>query len=445
MFTTVHMVHYSPISWLTLGADYTLWGMAPRGYHLTSLLLHGVTAAVFALVARRLIRAAQVVASETAIRLGAALAALLFAVHPLRVESVVWVTERRDLVSGLFYLLAILSYLRWAEPAAAGERPARRWYALALVCFVLALLSKSMTVSLPVVLLILDVYPLRRLGGSRGWLGAGARSVLVEKIPFFAASLIAGVGAIVALVVSGNAAVLPRLTPAARVSVAVFELCHHLWKTAMPTWLSPLYELYPSRELFGPAFAGRLALVLLITAGAIALRARWPALLAVWASYVVILTPVLGTANNLQIAADRYTYLATLGWALLGGAGLTWTWDRRAQRPGAARAALPLVLVVVVALGVHTWRYAGVWRGEEPLWTRALAVDPRASVARLQPGRRACSRGPDGRSGPALRGGDPLAAHPCRGAQLARASADRPRPGRRGGGPRAGVDPARPR
>src|SRR3989454_782153 len=170
MWTTFHMAHYIPLTWMTLGMDYLLWGMNPVGYHLTSLLLHVTSAVVFFFLARRFLTLALPRASGRghALTVSAGFAALVFAIHPLRVESVAWATERRDVLSGLFYLLTLLTYLRACERGARG----RRSYWLSVALFGCALLSKSMAVSLPVVLLILEVYPLRRLGGALGWASA---------------------------------------------------------------------------------------------------------------------------------------------------------------------------------------------------------------------------------------------------------------------------------
>src|SRR3989441_10597471 len=164
---TTHRGHYIPLTWMTLGLDYLLWDMNPVGYHLTSLLLHAANAVVFFFVVRRILTRALPSPSEHgyALAVSSGVAALVFAIHPLRVESVVWVTERRDVLSGLFYLVAILLYLRACERGARG----RGWYWLSVAAFVCALFSKSMVVNLPVVLLILDVYPLRRLWGPIGW------------------------------------------------------------------------------------------------------------------------------------------------------------------------------------------------------------------------------------------------------------------------------------
>src|SRR6266568_9539336 len=179
---TTHLGHYIPLTWMTLGLDYLLWGMNPFGYHLMSLLLHAANAVVFFFVVHRILTLALPSPSERghALAVAAGFAALVFAIHPLRVESVAWVTERRDVLSGLLYLSAILVYLLACEGGARG----RGWYWLSVAVFVGALLSKSMVVNLPVVLLILDVYPLRRLGGAVGGLSEFARRVYGEKIPF---------------------------------------------------------------------------------------------------------------------------------------------------------------------------------------------------------------------------------------------------------------------
>src|SRR5712692_6076920 len=184
MVTTVRMGHWMPLNWLSFGLDYEIWSLRPFGYHLTNMLLHAGGVAVFFAVARRLLRAALLPrgADIPWLDVGALAAALAWGIHPLRVESVAWVTERRDVLSGIFFLLSLLAYLRWVESRAA------RQYWVALGCFALALMSKSITATLPGVLLVLDVYPLRRLGDHAGWFGPVARRILIEKLPFAALS-----------------------------------------------------------------------------------------------------------------------------------------------------------------------------------------------------------------------------------------------------------------
>jgi protein O-mannosyl-transferase len=244
-----------------------------------------------------------------------------------------------------------------------------------------ALLSKSMAVSLPLVLLILDVYPLRRLGGSIGWWSAPARRVYVEKIPFVLLAGAAATIAFLALVQQANMASLARLSVLGRLAVSAYSLSFYLWKMVVPLHLSPLYELasfYPLGQLnpWAVPFIVSYGVVLAITALTLGLRRRWPGLPAVWLAYVVILLPVLGIfQNGPQIAADRYTYLAGLGWAVLGGAGLL------AFRQPLAFLPLTLVVGVLVGLGVLTWNQVHVWHDSQTLWTHALAIDPRSPTA----------------------------------------------------------------
>ncbi|HTG09947.1 MAG TPA: hypothetical protein VK746_04055, partial [Candidatus Eisenbacteria bacterium] len=153
MLTASVMGHWIPVTWLTLGADFAVWGMDPFGYHLTSLLLHAASAALFYLVARRLLGLAIPSAEPGTVNLGAVVAALYFALHPLRVESVAWITERRDLTSGLFFLLTLLAYLK-AHERTAEVRTGWRW--VSLTAAALALASKSIVMGLPLALLILD-------------------------------------------------------------------------------------------------------------------------------------------------------------------------------------------------------------------------------------------------------------------------------------------------
>src|SRR5438445_701869 len=371
---TTHMGHWIPLTWMTLGLDYLLWGMNPVGYHLTSLLLHVTNAVVFFFVVRWLLTRALPSPSEHgyAVVVAAAGAAPGFAIHPLRVESVAWVTERRDVLSGLFYLSAILVYLRACERGARG----RGWYWLSVAVFVCALLSKSMVVNLPVVLLILDVYPLRRLGGFVGWWSEPARRIYVEKIPFVL--LAAAASAIAVMAQLSKSAMIPmaHLSVLGRLAVSAYGLSFYLWKMVVPLNLSPLYMRPPTVDPEAPPFILSYGLVLAITAIVLALRRRMPGLPAAWAAYVVVLLPVLGIfQSGSQIAADRYTYLAGLGWAILAGAGLL------ACRHATRFLIRGSAVGVLVGLGVLTWNQVHVWHDAEKLWTHALAIDPKSSVA----------------------------------------------------------------
>jgi len=359
MLTTFHKGHWIPVTWLSFGADYLVWGMEPKGYHLTNVLLHAANAGLVCLLGLRLL--AEAGAAGAARLAGGAAAALFFALHPLRVESVAWVTERRDVLSAFFFLLAVLGYLRATrhEPAWSS-----RAYWLSLGAFALALGSKSMAVSLPVILLILDVYPLRR--SQTAWCAR-----VLEKIPFALLSLLASAVAMVAVRTGGSVSSLADLGVAQRLAISAYSLVFYLWKTLLPIGLSPLYELPVGLDPFAPAYLLTGVLVIAITAAVVAVRKRWPWLLAAWTAYVAMLLPVVGLLHNgPQIAADRYTYLPCLPFALLAGQAvvLLWPWAWTVAAPAGA----------LLGLAVLTAFQIGVWRDAESLWTRALAVSPSA-------------------------------------------------------------------
>jgi protein O-mannosyl-transferase len=377
MCTTTLMGHWIPLTWLTFGMNYALGGMAPRGYHLGNLLLHAANAVVFYAVARRLLAAgAGVERTQGAITWGAAAAAMVFAVHPLRAESVAWVTERRDVLSGLFFLLAVLSYLRAVERGAGGRLDAR-WRAASLGLFAAALLSKASTMMLPAALLVLDVYPLRRRG-------AGWAALLREKAGYL---VLAGVGAVVALVAVRQGATVTGYAEygiGARAAMTLYSLLFYPWKFLWPVDLSPMYELPARVEPLSGRFLLPMVAVPAITAALIALRRRWPGGLAAWTYSALLVLPVSGVVHaGYQLAHDRYSYLSGLGFALVAGAGVVWVIRAGARglfRPWLEGVVLGAVVLVVLALGAGTWRQSRVWHDSETLWRWAVSADQACAI-----------------------------------------------------------------
>jgi len=382
MFTTFHMGHYQPLSWLTFAFDYKLWGMDPAGYHLTNILLHAANAAVFYFVALRLLRLAVPALPEDkkwALLPSAAFAALIFAVHPLRAESVAWATERRDVLSGLFYLLTVLYYLK----ACAGAGEARRKFlGTSLLLYALSLLSKGMGVSLPAVLIVLDAYPLRRLPASpREWLSPALRKIWLEKVPFALMSLAAGLAGMVAQVTTGATDyknIVEYVGLGSRFIQALYGVGFYLWKTILPSGLLPLYErpFHSSQLEFMPLAAAALA----CSAAFVLLRRRWPALLAVWVAYLATLLPVLQVFPfGPYIVADRYSYLACLGWAVLAGGALLA--GLRAYGRTGTKVLLAAALSLTAVLGWLSVAQTGVWRESSGMWRYVLTVNPNSSIA----------------------------------------------------------------
>jgi tetratricopeptide (TPR) repeat protein len=369
MWSTTLMGHYIPLTWMTLGLNYALGGMSPWGYHLGNLLLHGANTALVYLVARRLLSAGGI-PPGTALEAGSTFAALLFAVHPLRVESVAWITERRDVLCGLFFFLSVLAYLVWVQDG--GGRA--RWRLASVAAFAAALLSKAQAMPLPVGLLIADVYPLRR-ARQLGW-----RALIAEKIPYLALSLAAAVVALLAVQQGARFTSYGQYGPLARVAMTAYGIVFFPWKWLWPSGLSPLYELPPRLDPLAARFLVPMVALVAVTALLVALRHRWPAGLAAWLFSAVMVLPVVGPVHaGGQLAHDRYSYLSGLGLAVMAGGalgGLLSAGARGAVRPLVARAGAAAAALILVALGSASWGQAGAWRDSASLWAWAVDVDP---------------------------------------------------------------------
>jgi protein O-mannosyl-transferase len=382
---SVQDAHWIPLTWLTLSLDYVIWGMNPAGYHLTSLLIHSVNALLCYVLAYRLLELGfGAGARPRDLRLAAAVAALFFALHPLRVESVAWITERRDVLMGLF---AFSTVLAWLEACRAGTpgRPARRWYWTAVGCFAAALLSKAMVVGLPIVLVVLDVYPLRRVraGGGR-WPTRLVRLAILEKAPFLLLSSAAGAVTLVIAAQRTHATPLSVLGMVPRLAVSAYGLAFYLRKTLVPWPLSPLYTLFHPVVPWRATYVGPALIVIGISALTVAARRRWPAGLAVWISYVALLLPMLGLLHNgTQITADRFTYAAAVGPAILVGAAVAWcrqaSLDGRIA-PALGSGVLTATLLWIVVLTALTVPQIGIWKDSVTLWTRAAEAEPQSDI-----------------------------------------------------------------
>lgn len=346
MLTAMHFGHYQPVTWLTFALDHAITGVTPAGVHRTNILMHAMNAAVFLLLSRRVLtlsRPACVERAPGALLIGATTAALIFSLHPLRVESVAWATERRDLVSGFFAMLAVLAYLRAHTRSDVASR--RWWIAACLALFALGALAKVIVTLLPLVLVVLDAYPLRRR--------LSIRTVFVEKLPLFVASfLVGGIG----IAAASNVQALHTLVDhgiSDRILQLLYSLTFYVHKTLLPVGLAPLYELPEAIRPTDLRFAASAAIAIAISMLLFRLRRRWPAGLAVWACYVVWLLPVSGLSQNgPQITADRYSYLSCMGLAVLVGGAVARTVAARAT----ARTAVVLIGgIACVALGSLTW------------------------------------------------------------------------------------------
>jgi tetratricopeptide (TPR) repeat protein len=368
-FRTSYASNWHPVTWLSHMLDCSLYGWHPGGHHLTNLLLHMANAMLVFLLLERL----------TGATWRSAFVAALFAWHPLHVESVAWVSERKDVLSTFFALLALGAYAGYAREPKSSRR--RVLYLLTLFLFALGLMSKPMLVTLPFVMLLLDFWPLERnrrsapAGSQSGAIPAGSPAgpgwgkLLIEKVPFFALSGLDCLATIWAQkgsnsIVSWSALPLPE-----RISNALVSVFAYLGQMA---WPRNLAVLYPYSHEWGAGIASVAAVLLvLITAGAI-WQSHRPYLLVGWLWYLGTLVPVIGLLQvGIQWMADRYTYIPSLGIFIMvawGGAALL------EARPAWTRPACVLAAVSLIALAVCTRVQLQYWRNSVSLFSRAVAV-----------------------------------------------------------------------
>lgn len=382
----LNSVHYYPLTWLSFSLDHALWGLRPWGFHLTNIVLHAANAALFFRLCLRLFEKAGLGPHRI---VGAALAALIFSLHPLRVEVVAWITERSLLLSTLFLLAALLAYVE-------------RWMTLSLALYAASLGAKASGAPLAAVLLVLDAYLLRHL--ELPW-----RRLLAEKLPFAALGAAAAGMTLLAQSRIGAPWPMSQWGFGQRLAVAAYNAAFYLGKSLCPLGLMPLYPMPRSLDPLAPAFLASAALFAAMTWLAWRLRRRAPAFGASWLCYLLFLLPVAGIVQTgPQFAADRYSYLACLGWAALAGGWLS----QRFLGPSL----LILGAFLLLPLAAATWRQSAVWRNSEIFWTYQAEADPSHAPARNYLGDLRARQGRPASAETLLR--EAVALDPCYGAAL---------------------------
>lgn len=387
-WTTIRLGEYMPLTWMSYEADYVVWGLRPLGYHLTSLLLHVAAAlAVYALSLRLFSQGTPDPADDErpAIRAAAGLAALVFALHPLRVEPVAWASARGTVLGGLLLLCSALVYVTGCARTGGGALR-RPWLLGAVGLFALSLLARSTGFVLPAVLVVLDVYPLRRLGGGPGrWVGRAVRPVWREKLAFLVPALGIVPLAVLARVGSGDLFRREHYDPLAGAAVALYGAAFYLRRTVLVGESAALYEAPPGWTPLDWPFVASGVLVLLLSGLFLAARRRWPGPLVAWLAYGVLLAPLSGLLplGLLHLAADRYSYVTCVSWAVLAGAGALAGW--RAWRRGrvatpVAALSLGLVVLVLAGWGALSSVRVGIWRDGKTLWAHTVSVAPGSAV-----------------------------------------------------------------
>jgi len=346
--TSFHAANWHPLTWISHMADVSLFGLWPGGHHLTSLVVHAL---VMGLLLKTLWEL-------TGRFWPSAWVAGLFALHPLHVESVAWVSERKDLLCALFWVLGLQAYGRWAT---GGKRC---WYLALTLFFLLALASKPMAISFPCVLLLLDFWPLKR------WPSRSPLALLLEKIPLFVMAAISGAVTLLAQHSQGAMGSMDVYPFGQRLINALSAYLFYLGKTLWPCDLAFFYP-YPEPAPL-PAAIAALALMTAVTAVAWQWRGRYPFVLIGWLWFVGTLVPVIGIVQvGMQARADRYTYLPLIGIFMASAWGLA-VLARRSKRVKTAVVALAALVLVAAAWGAN--RQARYWRDSMSLAQRAMAV-----------------------------------------------------------------------
>jgi hypothetical protein len=383
MWTSFQPFYLQPIAWMTHLADYQIWGLNPAGHHATNWILHGVYVALVGtlvwLLTGKVSGSAGVAPEANTRRVSSdsaspsissterlamsVLIALVCGIHPLQVESVAWVAARNGLLCSLWMVAALCAYVHAIGDD--GELKRGRWW-IVVALDALALLTKPFAVSLPVVMLVVDYFPLRRYKARGVW------RLVAEKWAVIALSLAASIGAIGAREEFGG---LSEKALATRVLVAIRGVVFYLWKLVWPSWLSPFYPLSDDISLQNKEFLVPVLFCVAVTIVAVWLRRRMPVLLAAWVSYLALLLPVCGLVQvGGQAVADRYAYLAMVPVLLAFSAGILWMWRRG---PVLVKGVFCVALSAwFIFLGLRTSAQIGVWHDDITLWSAALEHFP---------------------------------------------------------------------
>jgi tetratricopeptide (TPR) repeat protein len=383
MFTDVeYTLRYKPLTWLSYALIHAAGGLNPFGYHLAGLLCHGMNTVLVFVVLRGLLAASRG-GNETGplpgeLSLFAGLGALLWAVDPLRVEAVARVTDLQYCQSLWFTLISFWCYLR-AVAAAKGTAVRKSWFWCSVAAFALAMLSYPFVFSYAVVLVVVDVYPLRRLPrGAGAWCSAAARRIWLEKLPF---ALLGGLVLITfykRLHATGwmaDAKVVESLPVRLQFGLvgeamqAFYVWAYYLWKPWVPFDLSPVYttlvEFKPLAWLFVLSATGVIGLTVLL----VWKRRQWPGALALWICHLVLLVPALGLTQHPHYTGDRYSYVPGILWSvLLAGVPLKWC-----SRPRARVQVFGAGVAVAVIMSVASFQQAGIWRNNITLFSYMIA------------------------------------------------------------------------
>ncbi|MEY2546652.1 MAG: hypothetical protein QOG48_1769 [Verrucomicrobiota bacterium] len=360
-FTRSHEANWHPLTTISHMLDCQLYKTKPAGHHFTSVMLHSIAAVLLFLVLRQMTGAVW----------RSAFVASLFAIHPLHVESVAWVAERKDVLSGVFFMLTVAAYVHYVR------RPSVLHYVAVLVLFACGLMSKAMLVTLPFVLLLLDYWPLGRFGAATDG-QPRFRRLVMEKVPLFGLAIGSSV---VTYLLQRHDLTFGRATVSVRVYNSLLSSITYIRQMIWPSRLAVFYP-YPSGQLSILWLTLAMAGLVFVSHKTWALRNQRPYLIVGWLWYLGMLAPVIGLVQvGQQAHADRYTYLPHIGLYLIATwwfADVVTRWRYRRVITGTIAAA------VIIVLGTVAWRQTLHWKNSQTLWTHTLAVTSRNDVAHVE-------------------------------------------------------------
>jgi protein O-mannosyl-transferase len=359
VLTHSHASLWHPLTTLSHMLDCQIYGLKAGGHHLTNIVLHNIAAVLLFLVLRRMTARGQ--SNASAARTSdwpSAFVAAIFAIHPMRVESVAWIAERKDVLSGVFFMLTLGAYLRYVRA------PNISRYVTMSIFLACGLMSKATFVTVPLVLLLLDYWPLQRASDFRAW-----RQMIIEKTPLFVLSAAASVATMFAQTVT--MASLEQLPLVPRLKNAAVSVIIYIRQMFWPTDLAVFYP-HPHDQLQIWVVLAAAILIIAITLVAILVHQKHPYVFVGWFWYLLLLVPVLGIIQvGLQARADRFTYLPHIGITML----LTWTVaDFVQQSRNRQIAVTSIATFAIAALIILAYRQTTYWRDSVTLWERALAV-----------------------------------------------------------------------
>jgi hypothetical protein len=373
MWTTFYMCVYIPLTWMSFGLDYKLWGLNPAGFHFTSLVLHAASAGLLFSILFRLLGESQAAIARrdhSSLILAAWVGALFWAVHPLRVESVVWVTERRDVLSGFFLLVTLLLYLHSENDA--------RLRRISYGTYLASLFAKASGITLPALLVVVDAYRYVVLPADKRdpalW-----RQWLQQKIPYLLICLPIAALAFYGQTQTGSLAPIEVIGGPARLALMSHSMLFYLAKSLWPCGLSPLYPLPSLPTMTSGLYLGFIFIFLLITALLWSMRRRYPGVLTAWAWYLIALLPFSGILHNgRQATADRYSYLPSLSLAALAAGGAYYLFEKAVRSRRHSGVSLAACALLIGALMAQTRRQTRFWHDSITLWSRVIEIEPDA-------------------------------------------------------------------